>query len=314
MGERRKKTQGGNDDGKAAGKNPRARKARPNREQSRNPERDAPQCERSGQNGPEGTNTASASSTPSTPQEPGSAPGAPLPGEFYQRAGRWWWRVKLPGESKAKARPLKPQGAKAAAEDRQSAERIAFEMWEHALQDDAARQIKLESTEKIERLKAQFLDKVRHFTELVQTANAKIEVEAKARAEAEAKLAQALQAAPLTAAVETAPPAANPQDALVPPPAPVAQPSPVPPSEERVPPPATLEIAAPAIVPTLPLQKAPESETPHVEIPTGVCDCCGASGIATTCLTLIDSGQSLCPRCLTALRSDIARLDSDSLD
>ena len=99
--------------------------------------------------------------------------------------------MKLPGESKAKARPLKPEGAKAAAADRQIAEKVAFEMWEHALQDDAARQIRLESTEKIERLKAQFLDEVRDFTELVETANARIEMEAKARAEAEAKLAQA---------------------------------------------------------------------------------------------------------------------------
>ena len=261
---------------------------------------------------------------------------APLPGEFYQRAGRWWWRVKLPGEGKAKARPLKPQGAKAAAEDRQVAEKIAFEMWEHALQDDAARQIKLESTEKIERLKAQFLDKVRHFTELVETANAKIEMEAKARAEAEAKLAQALQAAgaktqnqgqqakeaqppapqaaPPTPAIETIGPVANPQDAMAPPPAPLTPPSPVAQVEDRVPqPPAIPEVVPPAAIATPPRQKAPESETPHVPIQTGVCDCCGATGIATACLTPIDSGQSLCPRCLTALRSDIARLDSDSL-
>ena len=74
--------------------------------------------------------------------------------------------------------------------DRETAEKTAFEMWEHALQENATRQLRRESTEKIERLKAQFLDKVRHFTELVETANAKIEAEAKARAEAEAKLAQ----------------------------------------------------------------------------------------------------------------------------
>lgn len=348
MGERRKKKQGGNDDGKAAGKNPRPRKARPHPKGTRDPDPGASCCGLGGQNGPDGhsgqdgtdtsspRSTKSLPSTPSTPPEPGPAPGAPLPGEFYQRADRWWWRVKLPGESKAKARPLKPPGAKAAAEDRPSAEKIAFEMWEHALQDDAARQIRLESTEKIERLKAQFLDKVRHFTELVETANARIEAEAKARAEAETKLAQALQAtgprtqdagqkvkeaqpptppaAPPAPAVEAIPPVANPQDAIAPPPVPVAQPSPVALSAERVPPPpAILELTAPALALTLPQPKAPESEPPHVEIPTGVCDCCGATGIATACLAFIDSGQSLCPRCLTALRSDIARLDSDPL-
>ena len=142
-----------------------SRKARPTPEESLAADPGASPCELGGQNGPDGhggqdeTDTLSTSSmmstpsTPSTPPEPGPVPTAPLPGEFYQRAGRWWWRGKLPGESKAKARPLKPQGAKAAAEHRQIAEKVAFEMWEHALQDDAARQIKLESTEKIERLK-----------------------------------------------------------------------------------------------------------------------------------------------------------------
>jgi hypothetical protein len=348
VGERRKKTQGGNDDGKAAGKSPRSRKARPNPKEARDLD---PQASRDGLRGPDGLDgqsgpdgadtpsTASMKSTPSTastPQEPESAPGASLPGEFCQRAGRWWWRVKLPGEGKAKARPLKLQGAKAAVEDRPSAEKIAFEMWEHALQDEAARQIKLESTEKIERLKAQFLDKVRHFTELVETANARIEMEAKARAEAEAKLAQVLQAAgpktqnqgpqakeaqppappaaPPAPAVETILPVANPQGAMAPPPAPFTPPSPIAQVENRVPqPPAIPEVAPPAVIATSPRQKAPESETPPVAIRTGACDCCGATGIATTCLALIDSGQSLCPRCLTALHSDIARLDSDSL-
>jgi hypothetical protein len=335
VGERRKKTQGGSDDGKAAGKKPRSRKARLVGKESPTPD-PAPNCGL--QIDDCGLKKEPADANPqSTIHNPQSAgPQAPLPGEFYQRAGRWWWRVKLPGEDKAKARPLKAQSAKAAAEDRPSAEKIAFEMWEHALQDDAARQIKLESTEKIERLKAQFLDKVRHFTELVETANARIEMEVKARAEAEARLAQALQAAgarpqnqepraqeaqplappaaPLTPAVETIWPVANSQAVMTPPPAPVAPPSPVAQAKDRVPqPPAIPAVVPSAVLATPPLQKPPESETPHVAIPTGACDCCGATGIAATCLTLIDSGQSLCPRCLTALRSDISRLDSDSL-
>jgi hypothetical protein len=245
--------------------------------------------------------------------------------------------VKLPGEDKARARPLKAEGAKAAAEDRQAAEKIAFEIWEHALQDDAARQIKMESTEKIERLKAQFLDKVRHFTELVETANAKIEAEAKARAEAEAKLAQITQAAgsktqdgerkakevepPAPKAtspiheVEAVPPVANPQSPMAPPPAPVAEPISVAQVEERAPqPPAIPVVVSLAPIPTPPRPEAPETKIPQVEIRTGVCDCCEAAGIAAAYLTAIDSGQSLCPRCLAALRADIARLDSDSLN
>jgi len=337
VAERRKKTQGGSDEGKAAGKSPRVRKAR--REGKESPPQDAAldcglRIDDCGlRREPAEANPQSAIRNPQStnPQT------ASLPGEFYQRASRWWWRVKLPGEDKAKARPLKAEGAKAAAEDRQSAEKIAFAMWEHALQNDAARHIKIESTEKIERLKAQFLDKVRHFTELVATANAKVEAEAKARAEAEAKLAQALQTAgpkpqadepktqyaeppaapaiPPAREAEAAPFVANLPSPMAPPPAPVTTPIPVVPVEDRLPqPPATPEVVPSALVPTPPLQEVPESEPPRVEIATGICDCCGAAGIAIAFLTAIDSGQSLCPRCLAALRSDIARLDPDSLD
>jgi integrase len=35
-----------------------------------------------------------------------------LPGSLYQRNGRWWWRVKLPGEKDYKARPLIQLGGK----------------------------------------------------------------------------------------------------------------------------------------------------------------------------------------------------------
>jgi hypothetical protein len=330
VGERRKKTPGGNNDGKAAGKSRRSRKVRPGAEQNRDLDPGVSQDRRDGHSGPDGADTASTSSmksTPPTAEESGPSPQALLPGEFYQRAGRWWWRVKLPGEDKATARSLKSPGAKAAAEDRPSAEKIAFAMWEHALQDDAARQIKLESTEKIERLKAQFLDKVRHFTELVETANAKIEMEAKARTEAETKLAQALQAAGAKVqdqgqrAPEAQPPA--PQTA---PPTPAAEMAPPriadcglkkEPADAN--PKCTIRTPqstsfAPAVVLPLPQPQAPAGETPPVEIPTGVCDCCGATGIALSCLTPIDSGQSLCPRCLTALRADITRLDSDPQD
>jgi len=126
-----------------------------------------------------------------------------LSGSVYQRGNRWWWRVKLPGEDTSKARPLKAPGDKAATSDRKAAETIAFDMWERAVREDAGRQIALQSTDKIEKLKAQFLDKVRHFTELVDTANTKAEKEAKARAELEARLEQVTRdAVPATGVCE----------------------------------------------------------------------------------------------------------------
>jgi hypothetical protein len=198
MVERRKKKRDNGDTGKAAGK----KRARPRRGRSNTEGTGAPDPPAGGLGGQEepSTGIASTSSTPSAAEDQGQAPRVPLPGEIYQRANEWWWRVKLPGEDRAKPRPLHSGEAPTAAADRETAGKVAFALWERAVQEDATRQIKQESTEKIERLKAQFLDRVRHFTELVETANAKIEAEAKARAEAEAKLAQMIQAAPPDAA------------------------------------------------------------------------------------------------------------------
>jgi len=42
-------------------------------------------------------------------------PKATLPGEMYQKNGRWWWKVRLPGERRIRGRALKPDGARFAA-------------------------------------------------------------------------------------------------------------------------------------------------------------------------------------------------------
>ncbi len=266
MAERRRKTRANDNDGnEAAGANPCQGKARPERNSNEPPD---PQQNGSAE---EQDLREPAPVQKSSPEGPRIA----LPGEFYQRADRWWWRVKLPGEDRAKARPLKLNGAKTAAADRETAERIAFEMWEQAVRENAVRQIGLESTEKIERLKAQFLDKVRYFTELVETANAKIEAETKARAEAEAKLAQMVQTGqptvPKTEDKEPPAPQSNAQVGEI----------------ENTPPPVLI---------------------PPLEI--GTCECCGATDVPMAQLKRIESGQLLCPHCLAALRADVARIES----
>jgi integrase len=58
---------------------------------------------------------------------------AKLPGSIYQNKNRWWWKVKLPGEAKPRAFPLKPTGARFATADRNVAEEVAREMWQRAL-------------------------------------------------------------------------------------------------------------------------------------------------------------------------------------
>lgn len=121
-------------------------------------------------------------------RQPGETLRVTLPGKAYQRGNRWWWCVKLPGEEKARSRPLKAQEAKVAVSDRKAAEAAALEIWEQAVREQAEKQTRAESSQTIARLKAQFLDKVRHFTKVVESANAKAQAEARARAEAEAKL------------------------------------------------------------------------------------------------------------------------------
>jgi len=270
MAERRRKTRGSDNGGHgAAGKNPRRSKARPARQSKEHPD---PEPNGSGE---ERDSRQPAPAQDASPESPRTA----LPGAFFQRADRWWWRVKLPGEDKAKARPLKLHGAKTATGNRESAEKIAFEMWEHAVQEYAVRQVLLESTEKMERLKAQFLDKVRYFTELVETANAKIEAETKARAEAEAKLAQMAQSG------QPSMPNSGPKQ-----------------EEKELPAPRSeTQVGAREIAP-------PPDSNPPLEV--GVCECCGDPSVALADLRRIDSGQLLCPRCLAALRAEAVRTEA----
>ena len=58
---------------------------------------------------------------------------AKLPGSIYKNKTRWWWKVKLPGENKIKAVPLKPVGARFATTDRNVAEEVARDMWQRTL-------------------------------------------------------------------------------------------------------------------------------------------------------------------------------------
>ena len=63
-----------------------------------------------------------------------------LPGCIYEKRGRYYWKVKLPGESDAKARPLVPVGGRYATTDRAVAEAVALETWQKAVfESDEAR-------------------------------------------------------------------------------------------------------------------------------------------------------------------------------
>ncbi|MCH8192801.1 MAG: hypothetical protein IIA65_02140 [Planctomycetes bacterium] len=55
-----------------------------------------------------------------------------LPGEMYRKRDRWWWKVRLPGENRLRARALRPLGASAGTTSRRVAEEVALAMWEAA--------------------------------------------------------------------------------------------------------------------------------------------------------------------------------------
>ncbi len=55
-----------------------------------------------------------------------------IPGSIYRNGKRWWWHVKLPGEGRAEARPLKPKGERFATESRVVAETLARQLYAEA--------------------------------------------------------------------------------------------------------------------------------------------------------------------------------------
>ncbi len=56
-----------------------------------------------------------------------------LPGAIYLNKNRYWWKVKLPGETTTKARPLKPAGVKYATFDYDVAVEVAKNLYEAAV-------------------------------------------------------------------------------------------------------------------------------------------------------------------------------------
>lgn len=116
-------------------------------------------------------------------------PKTALPGEMYQKNGRWWWKVRLPGEPRVRERALKADTARFAAKTRRVAERIAGEMWRLAIEADAAArakaELKAESRRKVSRAKAECKGKIEACETALAEAERRAEVEASLRLEAE---------------------------------------------------------------------------------------------------------------------------------
>lgn len=116
-------------------------------------------------------------------------PKVALPGQMYQKKGRWWWKVRLPGEPRVRARALRPEGARFGAKTGKVAEEVACEMWRRATEAAGeARgraELKAESERKIARARAECREKIAASESALAEAERKLEVESNLRIEAE---------------------------------------------------------------------------------------------------------------------------------
>jgi len=108
---------------------------------------------------------------------------------MYQKNGRWWWKVRLPGESRVRERALKPEGARFAAKTRKVAEKVAGEMWRLSIEAEAQSKVRAELKEQTERknakVKSEFREKIDQCTGALEDAEARTRAEAALKAEAQ---------------------------------------------------------------------------------------------------------------------------------
>jgi len=250
---------------------------------------------------------------------------AGLPGSLYQKSNRWWWKVKLPGETRLKDLGLKPKGARFATTDRAEAEELALRIWESTIRREVQAQARAEAREKAEsaakemaavraeadatvaRLKVKIMDtvanakaqceeKLRQSNVIAEQADKKVRAEADKRAAVEAGYEEELRRC--KEALARAQEAVNAESARA-----AALEAEY--EEElrrckealaRAQEPADAELQQP-------MQAEAELETPIVETkPTGTCDCCGRADVPEDGLTTIDSGHRFCADCLASLR------------
>jgi hypothetical protein len=124
------------------------------------------------------------------------SPQVRLPGKLYRKCGRWWWKVRLPGQKVSRDRALRPQGRRRATTDRRLAQEIAFDIWQEAVRAEAEAAVKTEQAARTLRLKRHFRQKEKTLMDAAKAARAKAKTEAAARAEMQATLDSPASARP----------------------------------------------------------------------------------------------------------------------
>lgn len=248
-----------------------------------------------------------------------------LPGVLYQKNNRWWWKVKLPGETRLKALGLKAKGARFATTDLAEAEEVALGIWESAIRsqvqalarakarekakavakemaavraeaDDIVARLKAKITDTVANAKTQCEEKLRQCNAVTEQADERIRAESEKRAAVEAECEEKLrQCKEALAQAEEHAKAESEERAAV-----EAE------YEEKFR--RCEEALAQAQEPVgtelqQPIEAQAELEMPLVEpTPTGACDCCGKADVPEDELSTIDSGHRVCADCLASMR------------
>ena len=256
--------------------------------------------------------------------------GVTLPGSLYQKNGRWWWKVRLPGETKTRARALKPEGSRYAATDRQEAEEVARAMWRFAIEaeieaklgtqqqdkkEKAVAKVRAMAAEEIIKVKAEGEKKFKSCEHALARAEEKAKTQAEARLRAEVALkAQAEEmeefyTTEITKVKETIERAKKEFQEKE-----RAYSKALAAAEEKVRMEAEARAQAEAKLRAIAEQKASaearvraEAEAKLNEVlgdteMTGTCECCDRNDVPESNLSKIDSGQLLCYDCLKMLR------------
>jgi hypothetical protein len=259
-----------------------------------------------------------------------------LPGSLYQKNGRWWWKVALPGEEKPKARALKPAGSRSATKDREQAEEIARQMWRLAIEaqtearltaniiaraEKAGEKVRAEAADAIAAVQAEFEQKIEKCERALARAEkkAKAQEEGRLRAEVlykaqteEAEESYGRDIAKISKTIEQAKAELTERDRAYK--EALAEAEEKVRFEARARQEAESEARAERTLRIEAEQRAESEAQARAEaekklnqaledIPrTGTCECCGRKDVPEKELAKIDSGQMLCPDCLRMLR------------
>lgn len=216
-----------------------------------------------------------------------------LPGTLYRKNARWWWKVKLPGDTRLTDMGLKAKGARFATTDRAEGEEIAVGIWNAAIRKEVQVQVRVKAREKAKDVAKEMATVESEAAQTVANLKAKIvEMIANAKAECDKKLqqsdeltaqadhrvqAESQKRAELEAEYEDKLERCN--DTL-------AQ------AQERVNTEAEARMQAEAKL---------DEVVAGMKI-TATCDCCGKGDVPEDELSTIDSGHRLCSDCMGSLR------------